>query len=63
MTALEQTLEGTELDDAEIDAAVDGHLEIQDPLSDTFASGEFRQQLARVWSKRAIKTARDRASG
>ena len=62
MTALEQSLEGTALDDAEIDAAVDGRLEIEEPLSDTFASGEFRKQLARVWSKRAIKTARDRAS-
>ncbi|MEJ2086234.1 MAG: xanthine dehydrogenase family protein subunit M [Acidobacteriota bacterium] len=62
MTAVEQALESTGLDDAEIDAAVDGHLEIQDPLSDTYASADFRAELARVWSKRAIKAARDRAS-
>ena len=36
---------------------------ISDPLSDTYASGEFRVHLATVLAKRAIETAAGRARG
>ncbi len=55
-----QALVGTSMTDAEIDRAVDDHLSIEDPLGDVQASGEYRIELARVYGKRAMKTARDR---
>ena len=54
-------LAGGALDDAAIDAAVDGHLTVDDPLADVFASGDYRAHLAAVYGKRALKAARDRA--
>ena len=60
-TAVSEALAGSELDDASIDAAVDQHLTVDDPLADLFASGEFRVTLAKAYGKRAIKAARDRA--
>ncbi len=59
-TAVEAALVGSDLSDAPIDEAVDSQLVISEPLSDAFASAEFRSHLACVWSKRALKTARDR---
>jgi carbon-monoxide dehydrogenase medium subunit len=53
-------LVGTAGDDAEIDAAVDA-LTVDDPLGDVHASGEYRVHLAKVYGKRALKLARDRA--
>jgi carbon-monoxide dehydrogenase medium subunit len=47
-----------DLSDAAIDAAVDA-VEVDDPLSDIHASGEYRVHLAKVYGKRALKTARD----
>lgn len=60
--AVEEALKGSDLTDVAIDAAVDDHLSISEPLSDNFASGSFRVHLAHVWSKRALKIARDRVS-
>ncbi len=54
-------LAGSSLADGDIDAAVDAHLAIADPLGDLYASGEYRVQLAKVYSKRALRLARDRA--
>lgn len=54
---------GSHLHDKEIDAAVDAHLSVPDPMGDMFASGEYRAQVANVYGKRALKTARDRARG
>lgn len=53
---------GGNYDDDSIDAAVDAHLTVEDPLYDAYASGEFRLQLAKVYGKRALKAARDRAT-
>ncbi len=60
-TAVGDALEGTSLTDNEIDRAVDAHLHIDEPLGDVQASGEYRVELARVYGKRALKAARDRA--
>ncbi len=60
-TAVGAALVGTSLTDAEIDKAIDDHLEIEHPLGDVQASGEYRVELARVYGKRALKAARDRA--
>jgi carbon-monoxide dehydrogenase medium subunit len=56
-------LAGQTLDDATIDQAVDSNLSIADPLGDIHASGPYRVELAKVYGKRALKLARDRASG
>ena len=62
-TAVGDALSGSPLSDAEIDSAVDDHLRIDEPLGDLQASGEYRAELARVFGKRALKLARDRARG
>ncbi len=60
-TAVGKALAGTSLSDADIDRAVDEHLEIEEPLGDLQASAEYRVELAKVYGKRALKTARGRA--
>ena len=59
--AVGAALAGTSLTDADVERAVDDHLDIDEPLGDVQASGEYRVELARVYGKRALKTARDRA--
>ena len=61
--AVATALVGSDLSDAAIDAAVDGHLAIPDPMGDMFASEEYRAQIANVYGKKALKLARDRARG
>lgn len=60
-SAVANALVGKSLDDATINAAVDGNLSISDPMSDIHASGDYRIALAKVYGKRALKAARDRA--
>ena len=60
-SAITAALAGTTLDDATIDQAVNNNLAVDDPLSDIHASGEYRVELARVYGRRALKLARDRA--
>ncbi len=48
-------------DDAAIERAVADHLSVAEPLSDIHASGEYRVELARVYGRRALERARDRA--
>jgi aerobic carbon-monoxide dehydrogenase medium subunit len=55
-------LAGKALDDAAIDQAVNENLTASDPMGDVFASGEYRVHLAKVFGRRALKLARDRAS-
>jgi carbon-monoxide dehydrogenase medium subunit len=55
-------LAGKVPDDAAIDQAVNAKLTAPDPLGDVFASGEYRVHLAKVFGRRALKLARDRAS-
>lgn len=54
-------LHGQEPTDAAIGAAVNGHLTVVSPLSDLHASGPYRVELARVYGRRALQEARDRA--
>ena len=61
-TGVTGALAGKALDDASIDQAVNGNLTATDPLGDVFASGEYRVHLAKVFGRRALKLARDRAS-
>jgi carbon-monoxide dehydrogenase medium subunit len=58
-----QALAGKQLDDATIDQAVDANLSMADPMGDIHASGPYRAELAKVFGKRALKLARDRARG
>lgn len=59
--AVTEALIGKPLDDDAIDHAVNDHLEITDPIGDLFASGPYRTEMAKVYGRRALKTARDRA--
>jgi len=61
--ALSKDLKGQPLDDAVIDQAVLDHVHIDDPLEDLHASGLYRMELAKVYGRRALKAARDRARG
>lgn len=54
------SLVGSPLDDSAISALADS-ITAEDPLGDVFASGEYRAHLAKVYSKRALQAARDRA--
>jgi carbon-monoxide dehydrogenase medium subunit len=60
--ALSESLQGRGLNDSAIDTATETHLRPTDPLSDAFASGEYRAHLTRVYGARALKAARDRAA-
>jgi carbon-monoxide dehydrogenase medium subunit len=62
--AAEAALDGQALDEAAISAAAAAVAEaITDPLSDHYASGEYRRHLATVLAKRAIAKAVERAAG
>ena len=56
-------LAGSVADDAAIDQAVEASVAADDPLGDVFASGEYRVHLAKVFGRRSLKAARDRAAG
>jgi aerobic carbon-monoxide dehydrogenase medium subunit len=62
-SAVVAALVGGTADDAVIAAAVAGHLTVDQPLGDLQASGEYRVELARVYGRRALAAARDRARG
>ena len=62
-SAIANALTGKKLDDATIDQAVNDNLSIDDPMSDIHASGPYRVELAKVYARRALKLARDRAQG
>ncbi len=62
--AAEQALMGKEPGAANIDAAASQVAQaIMNPLSDVYASGEYRMHLATVLAKRALMTAAERAKG
>ena len=60
-SAVAASLVGTNLNDGAIAAAVDSLLSVEDPLGDVYASGEYRVQLAKVYGRRSLEAARDRA--
>ena len=55
-------LVGTACSDEDLARAA-AAIDLEDPLGDIQASGEYRQQLARVYGRRALTRARDRAAG
>ncbi len=63
LAALEvvEALIGSDATDQAIDRAVESRLSVPDPMSDLYASGEYRAALAVAYGKRALKSARDRA--
>jgi len=62
--AAEKALTGQEPSDGNIAAAAATAAKaISDPLSDTYASGEYRKHLAEVLTKRALMLAVERAGG
>jgi carbon-monoxide dehydrogenase medium subunit len=62
-SAVASALAGKNLDDGAIDQAVNEGLSIDEPLGDIHASGPYRVELAKVYGRRALKLARDRARG
>lgn len=54
-------LVGSDASDDAIEEAL-GNLSVVEPLSDGFASGDYRTALAAAYGKRALRTARGRAS-
>lgn len=61
--AVEAALAGVRLDDATVQAAAQRVDEGVEPLSDIYASAEYRAHLARVYTANAIRQAAARASG
>lgn len=59
--AVTEALAGKKLDEKTIDTAVNENISIDDPMGDTFASGPYRVELAKIYGRRALKKARDRA--
>ncbi|HVS12870.1 MAG TPA: xanthine dehydrogenase family protein subunit M [Thermoanaerobaculia bacterium] len=55
-------LVGGDASDAAIESALAG-LAAEDPLGDVFASGSYRIHVAKVYGRRALAAARDRAKG
>ncbi len=55
------SLVGSDLSDEAIAAAAAG-LDTEDPIGDIFASGDYRVHVGKVYGKRALAAARDRAS-
>ncbi len=55
------SLVGTDLSDEALAAAAAG-LDAEDPIGDIFASGDYRVHVGKVYGKRALAAARDRAS-
>jgi carbon-monoxide dehydrogenase medium subunit len=63
-SATEAALQGKALDEANIAAAAALAVEaVTNPLSDYYASGDYRRHLATVLAKRAIRKAAERAAG
>jgi CO/xanthine dehydrogenase FAD-binding subunit len=61
--AVSDALAGKQLNDAAIDQAIKDAVSIDEPMSDIHASGAYRIELAKVYGRRALKLARDRAQG
>jgi len=59
-TAVCDAIVGTNLDAAAVDSSI-ASLTVEEPLSDVHASGEYRSHLAKVFGKRALLLALERA--
>ena len=60
--AIARSLQGTQLEDAAIDAAVESIGQHLDPGSDVHATAEYRVHLARVLAARVLRQARANAA-
>ena len=60
-SSVAEALAGSTMSDDEIEATLEGALEVDHPLSDAYVTADFRLQLARVYGARALAAARDRA--
>jgi aerobic carbon-monoxide dehydrogenase medium subunit len=58
-----EALTGKKPDDATIEQIVKERLTVAEPMGDIYASGAYRAEIAKVYGGKALKTARDRASG
>jgi carbon-monoxide dehydrogenase medium subunit len=58
---LEAALVGKQLDDAALRTLADGYAERIDTLDDMRGSSWYRTEMVRVWVRRALESARDRA--
>ncbi len=56
--AVSEALVGKKLEDATIDSAINEHLKIAEPLGDIYASAEYRVEMAKVFGRRALSSAR-----
>ena len=56
--AVSEALVGKKLEDATIDSAVNEHLKIAEPMGDIYASAEYRVEMAKVFGRRALSSAR-----
>ena len=56
--AVSEALVGGKLEDATIDSAVNEHLKVAEPLGDIYASAEYRVEMAKVFGRRALSSAR-----
>jgi len=56
--AVTKVLIGTKLEDTTIDNAFDGHLNIPEPIGDIYASSKYRVEMAKVYGRRALSSAK-----
>jgi carbon-monoxide dehydrogenase medium subunit len=59
--SVSDALAGKNPDDATIAQLLSEQLSIDEPMGDTYASGPYRVEVAKVYGRNALRTARDRA--
>ena len=63
LTAIENTLKGKAVDDAFIEAVADAAYETaHDPVAELHADADYKREMVRVFTRRAVKTALERAA-
>ena len=63
LTAIEETLKGKTVDDAFIEAVADAAYETaHDPVAELHADADYKREMVRVFTRRAVKTALERAA-
>ena len=63
LTAIEDTLKGRTVDDAFIEVIADAAYETaRDPVAELHADADYKREMVRVFTRRAVKTALERAA-
>ncbi len=63
LTAIEDTLKGKTVDDTFIEAVADAAYETaHDPVAELHADADYKREMVRVFTRRAVKTASERAA-